>query len=88
MQAAAYGAALAFGIGLGALRMAAGAHFFSDVVFAGVLMYVLVWTAHGLIYRWPATRLDEKALENGLGQAGEWLAGAARRFTSRAKKAS
>jgi lipid A 4'-phosphatase len=88
LQAAAYGAALAFGIGLGALRIAAGAHFFSDVVFAGVLMYVLVWTAHGLIYRWPATRLDEKALENGLGRAGEWLAGTARRLASRAKKAS
>jgi hypothetical protein len=51
-------------------------------------MYVLVWAVHGLIYRWPATRLDEKALENGLGWAGEWLAGAARRLASRAKKAS
>jgi lipid A 4'-phosphatase len=88
LQAVAYGAAVAFGIGLGALRMAAGAHFFSDVVFAGVLMYVLVWTVHGLIYRWPATRQDEKALENGLGGAGEWLASAARRLASRAKKAS
>jgi lipid A 4'-phosphatase len=59
----AYGAALAFGTGIGVLRMAAGAHFFSDVVFAGVLMYLLIWTAHGLIYRWPATRLSEAAIE-------------------------
>lgn len=87
LQAAAYGAALAFGIGLGAFRMAAGAHFFSDVAFAGVLMYLLIWTAHGLIYRWPATRLDEKALEDGLGRIGEWLTGAARRLAARAKKA-
>jgi hypothetical protein len=51
-------------------------------------MYVLVWIAHGLIYRWPATRLDEKALEDRLGRAGEWLADTARRLASRAKKAS
>src|SRR6516225_2168508 len=31
LQAVAYGAALAFGVALGAFRMAAGAHFFSDV---------------------------------------------------------
>ena len=44
--------------------MDVGAHFFSDIVFAGVLMYLVVFTAHGLIYRWPATRLDEKALRD------------------------
>jgi lipid A 4'-phosphatase len=87
LQAAAYGGALAFGVALGAFRMAAGAHFFSDVVFAGVLMYLLIWTAHGLIYRCPATRLDEKAVEDRLGRAGEWLTDAARRLRSRAKKA-
>ena len=69
----AYGAALAFGIGLGALRMGAGAHFLSDVVFAGVLTYLLIWTIHRLIYRWPATRIDEKALEDLLAQIGERL---------------
>ena len=84
LQAVAYGAALAFGIGLGAFRMAAGAHFFSDIVFAGVLMYLVVFTAHGLIYRWPATRLDEKALEDRFGQTGEWL----RTLAGRWKKAS
>jgi lipid A 4'-phosphatase len=92
LQPIAYGAALAFGLGLGAFRIAAGAHFFSDVVFAGVLMYLLIWIVHGLIYRWPATRFDEKVLENGLAQAGEWLAATAktlaRRLGSRARKAS
>ena len=57
-------------------------------VFAGVLMYLLIWTAHGLIYRWPATRLDEKALEDWLGEKGEWLAGLAGRLAGRLKKAS
>jgi lipid A 4'-phosphatase len=88
MQAVAYGAALAFGVALGAFRMAAGAHFFSDVVFAGVLMYLVIWTAHGLIYRWPATRLDEKALEDWIGHKGEWLSGLAGRLAGRWKKAS
>jgi lipid A 4'-phosphatase len=88
LQAVAYGAALTFGVALGAFRMAAGAHFFSDVVFAGVLMYLVIFTAHGLIYRWPATRLDEKALADRLGQIGERLSGAARRLAGRWKKAS
>jgi lipid A 4'-phosphatase len=69
----AYGAALVFGAGTGVLRMAAGAHFFSDVVFAGVFMYLLVWIAHGLIYRWPATRISEEAIEAFLVQAGDGL---------------
>ncbi len=92
LQAVAYGAALAFGVALGAFRMAAGAHFFSDVVLAGVLMYLVVWTTHGLIYRWPATRLDEKMLEDWFGRISEWLAGKVRslagRLAGRWKKAS
>src|SRR5262249_57302949 len=77
-QGVACGAALVFGVALGAFRMAAGAHFFSDVVFAGVLMYLVTWVAHGLIYRWPATRLDEKPLEDWLGHTGEWVSGQVR----------
>jgi lipid A 4'-phosphatase len=96
LEPLAYGTALAFGIGLGALRIAAGAHFFSDVVFAGVLTYLLVWLVHGLIYRWPLTRIDEKSLEMRLSRIGEWLGArlgalfdsAARRLTGRTKKGS
>src|SRR5439155_19605392 len=36
-RALAYGAAVAFGSAVGVLRMAAGGHFFTDVVFAGVV---------------------------------------------------
>jgi membrane-associated PAP2 superfamily phosphatase len=100
LEPLAYGAALAFGIGLSALRIAAGAHFFSDVVFAGVLTYLLIWLVHGLIYRWPNTRIDEKVLENRLARIGEWLGaslgarfgallnGMARRLAERTKKGS
>jgi len=92
LQPLAYGVALAFGVGLGALRIGAGAHFFSDVVFAGLLTYLLIWVVYALIYRWPSTRIDEKALEDWLARIGEWLGtrvgGMARRFAGRTKKAS
>ena len=48
----AYGAAIAFGAFIGVLRMSSGGHFFTDVVFAGVFTFLVVWTMHGLIYRW------------------------------------
>jgi lipid A 4'-phosphatase len=61
----AYAAAVAFGVGVGVLRMAFGGHFFTDVVFAGVFMFVLIWIVHGLIYRWRPTRLSDAAVERG-----------------------
>ena len=88
LQPLAYAAALAFGAGVGVLRIAAGAHFFSDVVFAGVFMYLLIWLIHGLIYRWPATRIDEAAAERRLTEAGEKLGALARRLSGRNGKAS
>jgi lipid A 4'-phosphatase len=62
LRLAAYAAALVFGAGVGVLRIGAGAHFFSDVMFAGVFMYLVIWAAHGFIYRWPATRMNEDAI--------------------------
>jgi lipid A 4'-phosphatase len=83
----AYGAALAFGAGIGVLRMAGGGHFFTDVVFAGVFMFVVVWAFYGAIYRWRGTRLTDEAVEHPLERAGramrETLAGWARRLAGR-----
>ncbi|HET9904415.1 MAG TPA: phosphatase PAP2 family protein [Xanthobacteraceae bacterium] len=62
----AYGAAIAFGTMVGLLRMAFGGHFLSDVIFAGVLTFVIVWLAHGAIYRWRRTRLSDEAIERAL----------------------
>jgi membrane-associated PAP2 superfamily phosphatase len=64
----AYGAALAFGTGMAFLRMAAGGHFFSDVVFAGVFTFVIIWLMHGLVYRWPWTRLSDETVERRMEQ--------------------
>jgi len=62
-RALAYGAALLFGTGVSVLRMAAGAHFFTDVVFAGVFTFLGVWLVHGLYYRWRRTRTTDAAVE-------------------------
>ena len=65
-RALAYGGALVFGAAVGVLRMAAGAHFFSDVVFAGVFTFLLIWLTHGWLYRWPRTRIADAAVERAL----------------------
>jgi len=51
-RALAYGAALTFGVVVGLVRAGGGGHFFSDIVFAGVFMFLLIWILHGLLLRW------------------------------------
>jgi membrane-associated phospholipid phosphatase len=62
--------ALGFGVFVGVLRVAAGGHFTSDVVFAGVLTALVVWLLHGLIYRWRATRISEGQAEQSVDAVG------------------
>jgi lipid A 4'-phosphatase len=52
-RAAAYAAALAFGVVVGLMRIAMGGHFFTDVVFSGVFTYLIIWIVYALVYRWP-----------------------------------
>jgi lipid A 4'-phosphatase len=65
-RALAYGAALALGVGMAALRIMAGGHFFTDTVFAGVFTFLIIWVVHGLLYRWPRTRLTDEAVESAI----------------------
>ncbi|HEY7246178.1 MAG TPA: phosphatase PAP2 family protein [Xanthobacteraceae bacterium] len=65
-RAPAYAAALLFGAAVGLMRMAAGAHFFTDVVFSGVFAFLAIWVAHGWLYRWRATRISDAAVETAL----------------------
>ena len=74
-RAAAYGAALALGAGMAVIRMLAGAHFFTDVVFAGVFTFLIIWIVDGLIYRWPQTRLNEDGIEHALERISASIAG-------------
>jgi membrane-associated PAP2 superfamily phosphatase len=64
----AYGAALAFGTAVSVLRLVFGAHFFTDVVFAGVFTFLIIWLVHGFIYRWPKTRFSDDAVERRIEQ--------------------
>jgi lipid A 4'-phosphatase len=73
----AYGAAVIFGIAIGVLRMAAGGHFFTDVAFAGVFMYLVAWVMHGLIFRWRATRLNKDTVERVLAWPSKKMIGTA-----------
>lgn len=65
-RALAYAGALALGTGMAIMRVMAGAHFVSDVVFAGVFSFLVIWLMHGLIYRWRRTRLTDAGVERGI----------------------
>jgi lipid A 4'-phosphatase len=69
-RAVAYGAALTLGLGMAAVRVMAGGHFVSDVIFAGVFTFLIIWIGYALIYRWPRTRLSEEAVERRIERAG------------------
>jgi membrane-associated PAP2 superfamily phosphatase len=62
----AYAAALAFGSAVGALRMAFGGHFFTDVVFAGVFTFLIIWLVHAALYRWRRTAIADAAIERAI----------------------
>ena len=69
-QMTAIGAAALFGAIMAFLRVAFGGHFFTDVVFAGALSAMLVWTLHGWLYRWRLRGLSDRGIEDALGDAG------------------
>jgi len=56
----AYASAVAFGVGMGAMRVAMGAHFLTDVVFAGLFTFIIIVLAYGLIFGLPAGRPESK----------------------------
>jgi lipid A 4'-phosphatase len=62
----AYAAATLFGVVTSGLRMAFGGHFFTDVAAAGLVTFVVIWLAHGYIYRWPSTRLSDERIDAAL----------------------
>lgn len=79
----AYGGALAFGAAVGLLRLAAGGHFFSDIAFAGVFTFLLIWATHGLLFRWKFSATTDDAVDRFLGRAGEALRSLGRRSVKR-----
>jgi membrane-associated PAP2 superfamily phosphatase len=62
----AYAAATLFGVLTSLLRMAFGGHFFTDVAAAGLVTFLVIWLAHGYIYRWARTRLSDESIDAAL----------------------
>jgi membrane-associated PAP2 superfamily phosphatase len=62
-RALAYAAALALGVGMAAIRVMAGAHFPSDVIFAGIFTFLIIWITYAVIYRWRRTRFSDEDVE-------------------------
>jgi lipid A 4'-phosphatase len=62
----AYAAATVFGVTTSLLRMAFGGHFFTDVAIAGLVTFLVIWLAHGYIFRWPRTRLSDERIDAAL----------------------
>lgn len=46
----AFGTAIVAGGGLGLMRIAQGGHFFSDVVFCGIFVYICTWAVYWAMY--------------------------------------
>jgi membrane-associated phospholipid phosphatase len=65
-RALAYAAALALGTGMGTIRVMAGAHFPSDVIFAGIFTFLIIWITYAVIYRWRRTRFSDEDVERAL----------------------
>jgi membrane-associated PAP2 superfamily phosphatase len=54
-RAAAFAAAIVYGLAVGLMRVAMGGHFLSDVLFAGIFTALAIWLLHGALFRWRET---------------------------------
>jgi membrane-associated phospholipid phosphatase len=62
----AYAAALAFGAAVGVIRIGMGGHFFTDIAFAGVFTFLIIWLAYALLFRWPVPLPSDAAIERAI----------------------
>jgi lipid A 4'-phosphatase len=74
LRYAAIAAALAYGASVSFIRMAVGAHFLSDVLFAGVFTALIVWVLHGLFWRWKRTAVPDSVADQMVGDTSKTLA--------------
>ena len=66
----AFGAAGVYGITFASIRLLAGGHFLSDVIFAAIFTGLVIWTVHGFLFRWSATRIEEASINAMLSKLG------------------
>jgi membrane-associated PAP2 superfamily phosphatase len=62
----AYAAAITFGTAVGFLRVVFGGHFPSDVAFAGIFTFLVIWVVYALLYRRPETRDGDAVIEGAI----------------------
>jgi membrane-associated PAP2 superfamily phosphatase len=62
----AYLAATTFGLATGYWRMTFGGHYASDVIFAGIATFFIVWLTYWFIYRRATSRVTDEAVERTL----------------------
>jgi membrane-associated PAP2 superfamily phosphatase len=90
-QPLAIAAALTLGGAMSLMRIMAGAHFASDVFFAGFFTFIVVWLGYALLYRWRPTRTTDEAVEAAIERFAAWMKSwrpASRRRIAAAPKAS
>jgi lipid A 4'-phosphatase len=73
-RVAAIGAAALYALVFGFIRLLAGGHFLTDVIFAAVFTGLVIWATHGFLFRWPATRTEEKTHDARLEKLGRSMA--------------
>ena len=69
----ALGAVAVYATSIAFVRMLAGGHFLSDVLFAAILTGLVIWGVHGLLYRWFTARLTDAAIDRFLERIGSVL---------------
>lgn len=69
----ALGAAALYGMAFASIRVLAGGHFLSDIIFAVIFTGLVIWGVHGFLFRWAATRVDECALNAVLERLGRGI---------------
>ncbi len=69
------GLAVAWGAVVGAVRVIQGGHYLSDVIFAGIITFVVIWALHRVLYVWAPPVLTGPALERGCVALRDWIAG-------------
>jgi lipid A 4'-phosphatase len=66
VRAAAYTAAVTFGTAVGIMRITSGGHFFTDVAFAAVFTFLIIWVAYALLFRWPVPLPSDASIERAI----------------------
>jgi membrane-associated phospholipid phosphatase len=54
------------------MRVLLGGHFLSDVIFSAIFTGLVIWTVHGLLFRWRVCPSDQ-TIDAGFERAGNAL---------------